>query len=1001
MDAGQPSSSSSLLWRSLRASVALPIPPERKVLRPDHDLIEAYGHLTVEGPSPRTRCFPARCCPLVLSSRTCPRSARVVFPHASGEMRHLPARCSPLVLSSQTRPRSRHLPARVGGDAPSPPTPCLPRHVVSSSVVRRPRRLPARVIARGRSLLPHALSPRTLPLLARGSPHALSPHARCLLTGVRRLLAHVHRLLAHVVSLLVSFPRVRQSGPHPWPFLSLLMRENANCVMGPPLSTAQYKMFAILFRIGGRAHAPIRWTTFEKSMRALDFAIVNQKGTMHRFVAPEGLGGGTLSLRKVLLLNHYIYANDTDLHVPTLVRDMYSEISHNHEQEAGREERLARLEWQMGKVYQAVGCEAGSEEEDEEAGQASGDDEESDGGQEEDDSETNKEEGSADGEDDDDDDEQGAEDEDGSNDDETKARKSRKGKARLGGKKTSSGDKKPVSRSSKSDFVKKSPVPKKTHVLSSSSKVAMGSSVSASASKSPKKRKAKSASSSKSTKKGPQMSLAGLPSRPTPDVLNGALQSLEDEKAASAGRSSDREARRRNTGHRVPRSSVDFRFPGVRDARVTAARGARECSHVPPSLPWDSGLPLGAGPPSEQSSNVGDDSPALFSPAFMFRAPSSAYLQSYEDGGGCDLSPADDILLMHDTTNKGILFGHGTYPGFGDASDKEDDLVSVLSDLTDLDELEKMMGIATPSQDVPFAIPAKRRRKEWDDLKREQQLALVIMGLNRTAYKVAREAQWPSRTTVFAKFNLQDAVNKPDKKKAQGSVMFDGEYPRRAVSGDRYDLVYHFPGALRGRTLEDFTAGAYRWAEVAPISATMKNDFMDAYRDGDFVGQTQLCQFWHAPGHQNQDAQVGRQIRQTGPSFRGTFRAMKDFAVVAAFCNTILATIDPLQHKLLWDVRERRMTNPEWAEQPIFKTYNPTLLWECCEVVYNWWSPPHRDYGDPHFAWAGIVYFGTFKDAWFSFPRLGLRVRLRPGDVVFFRGKDLVHAVADWGDVCI
>ena len=138
-------------------------------------------------------------------------------------------------------------------------------------------------------------------------------------------------------------------------------------------------------------------------------------------------------------------------------------------------------------------------------------------------------------------------------------------------------------------------------------------------------------------------------------------------------------------------------------------------------------------------------------------------------------------------------------------------------------------------------------------------------------------------------------------------------------------------------------------------------------------------------------------MRQTGPSFRGAFGAMKDFAPIAAFCSTALKTIDPLQHRLLWDVRERRMTNPDWPEQPIFKLYNPTLLWECCEVVYNRWSPPHYDREDPDMSWAAIVYFGTFDEAWFEFEQLALRVRQRPGDAIFLRARNLRHAVSDWG----
>nr|VWP01732.1 Autotransporter adhesin [Ganoderma boninense] len=321
-----------------------------------------------------------------------------------------------------------------------------------------------------------------------------------------------------------------------------------------------------------------------------------------------------------------------------------------------------------------------------------------------------------------------------------------------------------------------------------------------------------------------------------------------------------------------------------------------------------------------------------------------------------DSGAAVDDEVVSDLDELGRVMGIASPQARGAKRQREgadEDLESVMSDLTDLDELERIMGHAS-------GAPVKRPGKPWTQLNRSQQLSQVFMGLNRTARKVVDTAQKGENTTVFGFFNLEHSVKHGKDKKAFGTIVFDGDCARRAVSQDNYDLVYHLPGAFRGRTLDDFTEGAFRWASVAPITANGKGDFQAAYRDGTYVGQTQLCQFWHATGHKNKDAQVGYQMRQTGPSFRGAFRAMNDFAPIAAFCTTVLKEIDPLQHTLLWDVRERRMKNENWAEQPIFKAYNPTLLWECCEVVYNRWSPPHFDRNDPDMSWAAIVYFGTF-----------------------------------------
>ena len=57
------------------------------------------------------------------------------------------------------------------------------------------------------------------------------------------------------------------------------------------------------------------------------------------------------------------------------------------------------------------------------------------------------------------------------------------------------------------------------------------------------------------------------------------------------------------------------------------------------------------------------------------------------------------------------------------------------------------MGIS-PSTSQSSPRHPKRRRKQWEDFKREQQLALVIMGLNRTARKVVREAQSGMNTST-------------------------------------------------------------------------------------------------------------------------------------------------------------------------------------------------------------------------------------------------------------
>ena len=119
-----------------------------------------------------------------------------------------------------------------------------------------------------------------------------------------------------------------------------------------------------------------------------------------------------------------------------------------------------------------------------------------------------------------------------------------------------------------------------------------------------------------------------------------------------------------------------------------------------------------------------------------------------------------------------------------------------------------------------------------------------------------------------------------------------------------------------------------------------------------------------------------------------------DLELLNNYCTSTLACIDPLQFGLLKRVYDHRLSN--YKSQAAFAALDRRNLWEGREVMFNRWSPDHRDQQDPHWAWACIVYFGNFTNAHFRFPELGLEIRLQPGDVVFFRGRDLLHGVPEW-----
>ncbi len=121
---------------------------------------------------------------------------------------------------------------------------------------------------------------------------------------------------------------------------------------------------------------------------------------------------------------------------------------------------------------------------------------------------------------------------------------------------------------------------------------------------------------------------------------------------------------------------------------------------------------------------------------------------------------------------------------------------------------------------------------------------------------------------------------------------------------------------------------------------------------------------------------------------------LKELEVVSSYCMRTLLCIDPLQFGLLGQVYDYRIS--KYKSQEAFAALDKRMMWEGREVMFNRWSPRHWDKQDPPLSWACITYVGDFKGAYFEFPELKLRIFLRPGDVVFFRGHDLLHEVPEW-----
>ncbi|TFK82471.1 hypothetical protein K466DRAFT_603660 [Polyporus arcularius HHB13444] len=307
----------------------------------------------------------------------------------------------------------------------------------------------------------------------------------------------------------------------------------------------------------------------------------------------------------------------------------------------------------------------------------------------------------------------------------------------------------------------------------------------------------------------------------------------------------------------------------------------------------------------------------------------------------------------------------------------------------------------------PNPLASELPTTAWQRLSREQQIVELSFGATRQAWKSVQRAKLPENTVRMENFRLVEAVakNYHNGPKIVKTVPVEetrytilrGGSPSTIRSADDFDIVVHLPGALRGKTLDDATEAIEEWGRAARPSPKGANDMTDCYkRCYDLVGRTRLATLWHPVGHKHDPPVVCADVRKTGESYEGAFKLFAELDLVNAFCTTALLAIDPLQYGLLRRVYDWR--RERYKSQVAIAALDKYNLWEGREIMFNRWSNPHWDHNDPHYSWACIVYFGSFTEARMKFRQLNAEICLRRGDIVFLRGRDVLHEVADWGD---
>ncbi len=109
--------------------------------------------------------------------------------------------------------------------------------------------------------------------------------------------------------------------------------------------------------------------------------------------------------------------------------------------------------------------------------------------------------------------------------------------------------------------------------------------------------------------------------------------------------------------------------------------------------------------------------------------------------------------------------------------------------------------------------------------------------------------------------------------------------------------------------------------------------------------------------------------------------------------NNLLSLVDPTFYEGL--ERLRKVIN-QFPNVRAFTAVDPILM-EGRSIAFNQKTPLHANIGDFEPGWTVLVSLGSFSEGGYvRIPRLGLRVRFLPGDVLVLRGAFLEYEVGVW-----
>ncbi|KAJ3727846.1 hypothetical protein C8R42DRAFT_638943 [Lentinula raphanica] len=256
--------------------------------------------------------------------------------------------------------------------------------------------------------------------------------------------------------------------------------------------------------------------------------------------------------------------------------------------------------------------------------------------------------------------------------------------------------------------------------------------------------------------------------------------------------------------------------------------------------------------------------------------------------------------------------------------------------------------------------------EEESSVKRKRRGRRNAKNRQRTLYhrvKVqVQNAQRKGNTMIIPAFKFLQATHVDSKVRKdffsefQGpseETLWDDDDCQRVMSGDGYDLVYHFPRGMTDKERMGNLLMEYAKAvdvRVRPTADKFHRNNPNSYiqRPAEIAGVTHLVRSWHGIGRTHASLTEARA------------KAEEKYAFVET-----LDAIDP-------------------------------LLMEGRALMFNRMTPGHVDRRDPPKAWACLVVLGRITSGYLYLKQLKLRLRYTPGVVVWLRGALLDHEVEAW-----